>query len=177
MTATTATLRDIYSRKGDDHYGENVSQLSHAMHCAELAKADMQPDELVIACFLHDIGHMVEPEKGFDVEAHDRIGADYLSRMGFQSDVVEPVRQHAEAKRYLCLADQEYYSNLSEASQRSLVFQGDTMTKEEARAFELLPQFEACIALRQYDDLGKSKNYQMSDADWIFALIEGYFKP
>ena len=41
--------------------------------------------------------------------------------------------------------------NLSEVSRRSLVFHGDTTTKEAARLFELLPHFAA---------------------DWIFEWIE-----
>ncbi|QEQ97086.1 HD domain-containing protein [Neptunomonas concharum] len=167
-------LKTIYQRRGVEHYGEQVTQLSHAVSCAKLAHHDGQSDSLVIAAFLHDVGHLVDDLDGFQSRIHDRVGADYLQQLGFDEAVVEPIRQHAEAKRYLCHREQGYLDTLSEASLISLVFQGGIMTDAEADRFENLERFNECVTLRRYDDLGKAENYIFSEAEWVFEKIELY---
>ena len=66
----------LYEDRGREHYGEDVSQLDHALQCAALAQADGASDALVAAALLHDIGHLV-----VDVQA------DEAYRMGVDDDV------------------------------------------------------------------------------------------
>ena len=49
-----------------------------------------------------------------------------------QPRVAQLVLGHVQAKRYLCHANEHYYQKLSEASKKTLTFQGGVMTKEEA---------------------------------------------
>ncbi len=167
-------LKEIYRRRGAECYGEQVTQLSHAVSCAHLAEDDHQSDDLIIAAFLHDIGHLIDEVDGFDSQAHDRIGAQFLTQLGFKSDVVDPIREHAQAKRYLCHRAPSYLDTLSEASLESLVFQGGVMSEEEADRFEQIERFDACVTLRRYDDQGKVKDYAFSEAEWVFEKIELY---
>ena len=50
---------DLYQKHGgDEYFGESVTQLQHAFQSAELAIAQNCDDEMVLAAFLHDIGHI-----------------------------------------------------------------------------------------------------------------------
>lgn len=124
-------------KAGATRYDPSVTQFEHALQSAALAAA--RPDssnELVTACFLHDVGHLLAGEHegthGFlqrDVQ-HERIGARWLSRV-FGPGVAEPVRLHVDAKRYLCTTDTDYYERLSASSRRSYDIQGGPMRDDE----------------------------------------------
>src|SRR5262245_65606023 len=62
----------LYAEKAGSQYGsEAVSQLEHALQCAQLALDAGASSELAAAAFLHDIGHLVAPaphELGRDVD-------------------------------------------------------------------------------------------------------------
>ena len=114
---------------------------------------------IVAACLLHDYGHLVHDlgeniaDQGVDAH-HETLGANRLKKL-FKPDVVEPVRLHVAAKRYLCWKDSWYYDGLSEASQQSLGLQGGPMTDEEGLQFEEHPFYQSAVILRKYDDMGK----------------------
>ena len=46
--------------------GEKVTQLQHAQQAAQQAKEADQADHVILACFLHDIGHLVGLEKNME---------------------------------------------------------------------------------------------------------------
>jgi predicted HD phosphohydrolase len=51
----------MYERHGNaDYIGEPVSQLEHMCQAAELAEEEGYDDEVVLAAFFHDIGHLCE---------------------------------------------------------------------------------------------------------------------
>ena len=51
------TLLESMARSGARQYGgEAVSELEHALQCAELAEAAGADQELVLAALLHDVG-------------------------------------------------------------------------------------------------------------------------
>ncbi|RVU31587.1 HD domain-containing protein [Neptunomonas marina] len=145
----------IYAEHGEKTYGEGISQTEHAVQCAQLAVLAQQPPEMVTAALLHDIGHLIDeihPQHGNF--KHDKAGADYLQDL-FPPAVTEPIRLHAQAKRYLCTMEQGYLETLSEASRYSLKYQGGLMTDEELDAFEDEPFFTESLQLRYWDDQGK----------------------
>ena len=62
---------------------------------------------------------------------------------------------HVDAKRYLCLIDPRYWSDLSLASKHSLEQQGGVFNEAQAQAFIAQPFAEEAVRLRRYDDLAK----------------------
>jgi predicted HD phosphohydrolase len=76
-------------------------------------------------------------------------------RSVFGDAVLEPIKLHVEAKRYLCATDPAYWEALSPASKHSLVLQGGVHSPEQASAFEALPFSDRTARLRRYDDLAK----------------------
>lgn len=53
---------------------------------------------------------------------------------------------------------QGYYENLSDASQRTLNYQGGKMTEEEIKQFESMEFFNLCLKSREWDDKAKVKD-------------------
>ncbi|MGF6397961.1 phosphonate degradation associated HDIG domain protein [Pseudomonas frederiksbergensis] len=155
-----AEVFGLYERFGDNDYiGEPVSQIEHMSQAAELAMAEGFDDEVVLAAFFHDIGHLcaegAESMGGFGIVSHERLGADYLRRAGFSERLARLVEYHVQAKRYLTLKEPGYYERLSEASRRTLEYQGGVMTAAEAEAFEQDPLCAVSLQMRQWDELAK----------------------
>ncbi|MGE7959281.1 phosphonate degradation HD-domain oxygenase [Pseudomonas sp. NPDC089530] len=155
-----AEVFGLYERFGDsDYIGEPVSQIEHMSQAAQLAMAEGFDDEVVLAAFFHDIGHICgqdgENMGGFGVVSHERLGADYLRRAGFSERLARLVESHVQAKRYLTFKEPAYYQRLSEASRRTLEYQGGAMSAEEARAFEQDPLCAVSLRLRHWDEQAK----------------------
>lgn len=164
--AFVAELTDLFTRLGALHYGEDVTQLEHALQTAHHAKLDGAPPELVAAALLHDVGHMMQKagedaaDRGIDTR-HEHISAGYLGR-AFGPDVTEPVRLHVAAKRYRVAADPGYLERLSQASLQSLALQGGPMDAAEIDAFLAEPSVDAALRLREYDEAGKAPEAEVA---------------
>jgi phosphonate degradation associated HDIG domain protein len=164
-------ISDLYTRLGSATYGEHITQTEHAVQCARLAQQSGADAELISAALLHDIGHLVHAADGEHGNfKHDHVGALFLAR-DFGPAVSEPVRLHAQAKRYLCTVDAGYYECLSPASVFSLEKQGGLMTADEVQAFEQQPYFESAVALRRWDDAGKDDQLSSGDVATFEATL------
>lgn len=176
---TVEEVFSLYERFGNaDYIGEPVSQLEHMSQSAELAIREGFDEEVVLAAFFHDIGHICvmnaehQSMGGFGVKSHEKIGADYLRACGFPERVAKLVENHVQAKRYLTFRYPEYYQQLSEASKKTLEFQGGVMTAEEARRFESDPLFETSILMRKWDELAKEMNVAVIDLSKVKKMAQ-----
>jgi phosphonate degradation associated HDIG domain protein len=157
---TIDDLRMLFFTRGAEQYdGEPVTHLEHALQAAHLAEQADASDELVTACLLHDIGHLLTRRQGTPTlegidDTHQRIGAMYLRGL-FGPLVVESIRLHVEAKRYLCAVDPSYHARLSEDSRRSLRLQGGVFSEEQAQTFILQATARQAVSVRVWDDLAK----------------------
>ena len=159
----TSILLNLLKTKGSNlQYGnENVTQLEHALQCAELTEKNNCSKEIITAALLHDIGHLLydgkDPiHKGKDGH-HENLGADYLSEF-YDEEVTRPIRAHVDSKRYLSAVEKEYYNLLSEASKISLHALGGPFTKVEAEEFIKKPYMKEAVELRRLDDEAKILN-------------------
>ncbi|MDQ2484221.1 HDIG domain-containing protein [Pseudomonas putida] len=161
----------LYTLHGtDDYIGEAITQLEHMSQAAQLAMAEGFDDEVVLAAFFHDIGHLCGGDAsmgGYGVVSHERIGAEYLRRCGFGERMAQLVEYHVEAKRYLTLRQAGYYQRLSEASRRTLEYQGGVMSEAEADAFERDPLFEVSLRMREWDERAKEVGVPVVDLDGL----------
>ena len=169
-----AEVFGLYEQHGTaDYIGEPVSQLEHMSQAAQLAMAEGFDDEVVLAAFFHDIGHLCgqggENMGGYGVLSHERLGADYLRRAGFSERLVRLVEYHVQAKRYLTFSQPGYYARLSEASRRTLAYQGGVMSAEEALAFEQDPLCAVSLRLRHWDEQAKAVQVPVLDLDLLKA--------
>ena len=169
-----AKVFGLYEQHGTaDYIGEAVSQIEHMSQAAQQAVAEGFDDEVVLAAFFHDIGHLcdqrAESMGGYGVVSHERLGADYLRRAGFSERLARLVEYHVQAKRYLTFSQPDYYAQLSEASRRTLAYQGGVMSAVEARAFEQDPLCAVSVRLRYWDEQAKQANVPLLDLEWLKA--------
>jgi len=153
---------------------ESVSALYHALQCAQLAEDARAESTLVAAALLHDVGHFVaiadvgEMEDGDDV--HELRGVAVLVR-DFPPAVIEPIRLHVAAKRYLTAVEPKYFAGLSPASVHSLAQQGGPMKPAELARFEALPFAQDAVRLRRWDDLAKMPEMATPSLAYYLALV------
>ena len=167
----------LYEKYGDEDYiGEPVSQLEHMSQAAALAGEEGYDDEVILAAFFHDIGHLcadageAESMDGMGNVDHEKLGADYLLERGFSERLANLVQGHVIAKRYLTYKYPEYYNKLSLASKGTLEFQGGVMSSDEAAEFELNPDAELIIRLRYWDDMAKEMNIAVNNLAQLKSL-------
>lgn len=152
--------------------GEPVSELAHSLQCAELAAAAEAPEDLVLACLLHDVGRFAvgqelvrdrplsadSPEGSVPIgdraRGHHEVGADLIAPY-VSPRVAWLVRMHADAKRYLCTTEPGYHAALSPASQHTLTLQGGLMTADEIARHAAHPWLADALQLRRWDDQAK----------------------
>ncbi|MEI8393463.1 MAG: HD domain-containing protein [Rhodospirillaceae bacterium] len=154
-------IMTLYRRLGRAlFFGQPISQTDHALQTAWLAEQAGATAPLIAASLLHDIGHLLMPEEEEQPAStsqdyrHADTAASYLSAR-FIVAVVEPVRLHVQAKRYLCAFDPAYPDLLTAASRVSLTPQGGLMTAAEATAFNANPYAADALALRRWDEMGR----------------------
>jgi phosphonate degradation associated HDIG domain protein len=187
MHTVERKVNEVFSwyllRGTDDYIGEPVSQIEHMSQAAQLAMVEGYDDEVVLAAFFHDIGHICQHDPdvgsmgGYGVASHERVGADYLRTCGFSERVAKLVEYHVQAKRYLTLRQPGYYAQLSEASRRTLEYQGGVMSNAEADAFEQDPLYQISLHMRQWDERAKEMNVPVIDLqvlkDKAVNLLQG----
>ena len=146
------------------YIGEKVTMSEHMIQSAMLAEKAKSDDGLICSCLLHDYGHFIleNPDElvKIDVDGeHENIGYEYLKSF-FKKEVVEPIKYHVLAKRYLA-KDKKYFDQLSEASKTSLRLQGGILNKEENNKFESQKYFKPSILLRKFDEAAKRTDLKM----------------
>ncbi|WP_339716934.1 phosphonate degradation HD-domain oxygenase [Cyclobacterium amurskyense] len=162
----------LYESYGNaDYIGEPVSQIEHMSQAAQMAEEEGYGKEVILAAFFHDLGHLfsqreeLEQMEGYGVMDHEKLGADYLRKLGFPEIVARLVESHVEAKRYLTYKDPVYFKKLSEASKKTLTFQGGVMTAEEAEAFESDPEHKLILKMREWDERAKETGIPVPKLD------------
>lgn len=153
-------ITDVFNRRGAESYlGEAVTMSEHMLQGAHIAEQLGADDEMIAAILLHDIGHYTGdfPEDALENNIdnlHEEAGARILAPW-FPAVVVDCVRHHVAAKRYLCAVDPAYLEQLSDASVHTLNLQGGPMDADEAASFRDQPHLDAIIQVRKWDDAGK----------------------
>lgn len=172
-----AKIDALFARRGACRYEgelrEGVSALAHALQCAQLAEWAHADNSLVAAALLHDLGQLMDggAEDMLQDDHHEQRALPLLAT-GFGPDVLEPIRLHVQAKRYLVSTDTRYEEGLSSASRHSLVLQGGRMKPEEQLIFMAHPYASAALQLRRWDDLAKVPGKRTPPLDYYLALLE-----
>lgn len=156
----------LFERVGHLQYtGEPVTQLAHALQCAQMAEAEGASSALISAALLHDLGHLLHDlgetptVQGLD-DRHQYRALPFLRGL-FGPATLAPIRLHVDAKRYLCARDPHYWQALSADSKRSLLLQGGALDAAQATQFESHPYAQEAIRLRRWDDAAKRADAQL----------------
>ena len=184
-TAFIDLLSDLFYRGRSVAYGKGeVSMCGHMLQTAELAAEAGAAPPLLVACLLHDIGHFgTDYPLYFDDESHSHMqtasqdlhheeaGASMLTPF-FEPDVIEPIRLHVAAKRYLCATDPEYAVQLSTTTYHTLGLQGGVMDDKKVEAFLGLPYSSDAVQLRRWDDAAMTTNRSVPGLEHYMDLLE-----
>jgi phosphonate degradation associated HDIG domain protein len=167
----------LFARRGGEQYsGEPVTQLEHALQTAYLAEQSGAADTLIVASLLHDLGHLLNDQgetpslRGID-DTHQYFALPFLRGL-FPDAVLDAIKLHVDAKRYLCQARPAYHAKLSEDSKRSLQLQGGVFGEAQAAAFIALPAAKDAVMLRQWDDLAKQAGWATPPLTHFLAIAQ-----
>lgn len=187
MSTLADRLIEAMTKSAARQYGtERVTELAHALQCAELAAGAGADEELILACLLHDVGRyaVAQDEIGDTLEqvapragkarGHHEAGADLIQPY-VPERVAFLVRAHADAKRYLCATEPGYYDTLSRGSKHTLTLQGGVMTADEAVRAGAQSWWPDALRLRHWDDQAKVVGKPTRElASWE-PLLRKYF--
>lgn len=173
-------IEALFMRRGRAEYlpsdelaaPQAVTALAHALQCAQLAEWAHADHELVAASLLHDLGQLIDAE-GQDplrVEAHEGAALALLGQ-GFGPGVLEPIRLHVQAKRYLVAVEAGYAATLSPSSRLSLSVQGGPMDVEAQRRFLAQPYAREALQLRRWDDLARLPGRRTPPLSYYLDLL------
>lgn len=177
MALSLCDIERVFIERGHRAYdGEPVSHLRHALQTATQAEQAGAGAELVTACLLHDLGHLLanHPDtptlQGID-DKHQYFVLPFLRGL-FGNEVLEPIRLHVEAKRYLGFVEPGYLTRLSPDSRRSLILQGGSFDADQATEFAALPGAPDAIRLRRWDDQAKSADMRTEPLEHFLMVAE-----
>ena len=177
------TIKALFERRGASIFNgegfermERVSVLEHALQCAQLAEWADADNTLVAAALLHDLGHLLDGgtyasvhQDQYQYQARTLV---LLASGGFGKAVLEPIRLHVQAKRYLELSDERCAEGLSDASQYSLSLQGGRMNAAERLHFMAQPHASQALQLRRWDDLAKHPGKRTPSLAYYLNLLD-----
>jgi predicted HD phosphohydrolase len=130
---------------------------------------------LITAALLHDLGHLLNDQgdtptqRGID-DVHQYFAA--FSCALFTDDVLEPIRLHVDAKRYLCATRPGYHDALSADSKRSLLLQGGVYTAADAADFSARHSAARAVELRLWDDAAKIAGMKTPPLAHFVSIME-----
>ena len=179
----TNEVMKLYELYGNSDYdGEPVSQTSHMIQCAMKAMENTEDVEIILAAFLHDIGHLLKHDQltelmgNYGVVNHEWLGAQFLQERGFSERICIIVGMHVHAKRYMVTTDAGYAKKLSDASWETLQVQGGLMEENEVNQFKQHPFFNEIIYVRLWDEEAKHKGIELLPLSYFRRLILDYLK-
>jgi len=163
-----------YTNNKSLYIGEKVTITEHMIQTAMLAEKNNCSSDLICASLLHDYGHFIleNPDDLVNKKEdgkHEDLGYEFLKKY-FVKDVVEPIKYHVKAKKYLA-RNKKYYQILSEASKVSLKLQGGIMNDNEAKEFESNEFFESSIKLRKFDEAAKKAGLKIKSINEYKNLL------
>jgi [1-hydroxy-2-(trimethylamino)ethyl]phosphonate dioxygenase len=164
---------------GAAYFGEPVTVLEHCLQAAHFLQKGGGAGTLVAAGLLHDLGHLMHAEgedaaqRGLDTR-HEELAVTALAGH-FPAAVLDPIRMHVAAKRYLCLAEPRYLAQLSQASVESLALQGGPMKAAEAEIFLAAPYAREAVRLRRADDAAKVQGLAVPALETYRSLLASFW--
>jgi phosphonate degradation associated HDIG domain protein len=179
MAISIEYIAHVLTVYGDRQYArEPISQLEHALQCAQLAEDAGEDSSTVTAALLHDIGHLLQMVRNRPAQTlasddlHQYIALPFLRGL-LPDAVLQPIRLHVDAKRYLCFAEPSYQAVLSAESVRSLKLQGGAFNGDQARKFLAEPFAAEAVRLRRFDDLAKVPLKPTRSLEHFLSLTAG----
>ncbi|HYE71099.1 MAG TPA: phosphohydrolase [Aquabacterium sp.] len=168
-------IAQLYEHAGQRPPGasrETITALEQALQCAQLAEWAGADGPLVAAALLHDIVMVAKSgaSAGSSPARPDPVAQDLL-RGAFGTEVLEPIRLHAAAQRYLLATEPGYLNALPEGAVAAASRQ-PPMSEAEQQRFEDEPFAPQAVLLRRWIDAEKMPGKPTPSLDYYLALLE-----
>ena len=75
----------LFEKYGNNIFIDNISHLQYMQNIAYLAEIDGFNDEIILSCFLLNIGYLICYETGENYKDFEKIGRDFLNNTGFKN--------------------------------------------------------------------------------------------
>lgn len=179
MNETIDEIFQLYEDYGNNKYmiGEEVTQIEHMIQTAMIAERESAGTEIILAAFLHDIGHLLGYKNNykqmgeFGTVDHDKLGGNYLRSKNFPEQICKLVENHVNAKRYLVTVNPYYYETLSNSSKMTLKYQGGKMNDEEMYEFDKDPLKNIYFKFRRWKERSKEINVKLNSIETYKDLM------
>jgi len=173
-------LEALFSRRGGAiccvNAGRPVTVLAHSLQCAQMAEWAEADVNLVAAAFLHDVGQFLDsPAESALLKLHHETRAlPWLAMGGFKAEVLEPIRMHTEAGRYLASVDawRAVERNVAVPDSLRLKREGGRMSVEACRAFMRQPFADSALQLARWDDLARMPDKRTPPLDYYLRMLD-----
>lgn len=184
--STFNKIKSLYELYGNDKYmiNEEITQRSHCLQAALIAKLAGAPEDVIIGLLLHDIGQLASKDHLGDLNylhaKHDEIGSAWLIKNGIPDFVCDFAHFHTIAKVVLCMENTHYFNALSLASKESYVIQRNKYLNEPnqltLQALLQHPRNEDIKHARRCDDMAKilGLNEKAPNAEQPLPSFEAY---
>lgn len=177
MPLSLQEIEQLFLEHGHHCYQDApVNHLRHALQTASLAENAGASAPLITACLLHDLGHVIAQHNPTSAlrwidDKHHYFVLPFLRGL-FDRDVLEPIRLHVEAKRYLCFIDPDYETTLSAHSRHALTLQGGSFDAGQAIDFCQLSGAHDAIKLSRWDDQAKVAGHPTKSLDHYLTIAQ-----
>ena len=164
----------LFEEYGNYQYtSENITLTEHMILCAMMAESENCDIEMIIAAFLHDIGHLLilQEINQSCLMSHDFVAKQYLLSKGFNYRIASLVGNHTQAKKYFVKLFPNYYQNPSKTYQ----YQSEIMTDREMLQFKKDPFFKDLLIISEFDDRSKISNVRINSLEYYRKLLTDYF--
>ncbi|MCC6533597.1 MAG: phosphohydrolase [Burkholderiales bacterium] len=176
-TLTIPTICRLFESRGARLFEDApLSHTQHALQTAWLAEKAGARHELVCACLLHDLGHLLLEGMPDSADAHGLHAARALDGL-FGVAVTDPIGLHVDAKRYLCYGRAGYAQLLSAEAKASLERQGGAFSFGQARAFMREPYALDAVNLRMWDDQARGTRFATPSLEHFAAVMHACALP
>ena len=167
---------ELLAATADETYGERLSMLDHALQSAAGAAADDAGDEMVLACLLHDLGHILgRPVTGvFPATPRSAPG---LCNTCLTRPLSSPFAAMSWPSGTAWPSSRDYHDHLSKASQMSLAEQGGPLCADDAEVFRVGAFAAEAMRLRAYDDDGKVDGLVIPPLETYRGLLSAALVP
>ena len=153
-------IESLFAERGGAGYDRSpdlpLSPLSRALQCAQLAEWSGADPALVAAALLHDVGSLADAAPGDPAQRTLQwLGGD------LGADVLEPIRLHAAARRYLAATDAAWRAD-------GVV----PMSAGEVRAYESEPYAVEAVQLRRWIEQACEPGKRTPTLDYYLHLLD-----
>ncbi len=174
-----------FSKAAQIQYGESaVTELEHALQCAELADKASADDDLVFACMLHDVARFALPQNQIsdtlqnteldkNAKGHGAAAAEMMDGLLPQRSLF-CIKHHAEAKQYLCQTNPRYREKLAAASIKTLAIQAAETDGQQLETLSRHEWWPDALRVRVWDDGAKIKGKTTRSFDYWNGRLERF---